>query len=125
MPFLLYHFIYRFIHKFREKTHINIVMSVSLPVILSIRVKQLGFPSIGGGVNCCWSSPVQSFLVPTPAKLMIIFYCLMALGLVQSLWIDFCENLCGGGLLKSLDIIQLSLRPGRGNGHLTRKPNPS
>jgi hypothetical protein len=26
--------------------------------------------------NCCWTSPVQSFLGPSPAGLMTIFYCL-------------------------------------------------
>jgi hypothetical protein len=29
-----------------------------------------------GRVNCCWSSPAQSFLVPSPAGLMKIFYTL-------------------------------------------------
>jgi hypothetical protein len=33
-------------------------------------------------VNCCWPSPGQSFLVPSPAGLMTIFYCLTALGVV-------------------------------------------
>jgi hypothetical protein len=27
-------------------------------------------------INCCWSSPAQSLLVPSPAGLMTIFYCL-------------------------------------------------
>jgi hypothetical protein len=27
-----------------------------------------------GLVNCCWSSPAQSFLVPSPARLLTIFY---------------------------------------------------
>jgi hypothetical protein len=44
-----------------------------------------------GSVNCCRSSPVQSFLVPSPAGLMSIFYCLSALGVVQlgrnNLWL--------------------------------------
>jgi hypothetical protein len=26
--------------------------------------------------NCCWTSPVQSFSGPSPARVMIIFYCL-------------------------------------------------
>jgi hypothetical protein len=34
-------------------------------------------------VNCCWPSPSQSFLVPSPAGLMTIFYCLRPLGVVQ------------------------------------------
>jgi hypothetical protein len=104
-----------------RKTHINVVMSLCLPVLLSIQVKQLGFPrccSIGR-VNCCWPSPVQSFLIPTPAELVTTFYTLTALRVVQSLWIDFRKNSCGRGLLKSLDIIQLSLKLGRDNGHLT------
>jgi hypothetical protein len=36
-----------------------------------------------GEVNCCWSSPAQSFLVPSPAGLMTIFYSLTTLGDVQ------------------------------------------
>jgi hypothetical protein len=31
-------------------------------------------------VNCRWLSPGQSFLVPSPAGLMTIFYCLTTLG---------------------------------------------
>jgi hypothetical protein len=31
-------------------------------------------------VNCCWPSPAQSFLVPSPAGLRTIFYSLTALG---------------------------------------------
>jgi hypothetical protein len=30
-------------------------------------------------VNCSWSSPAQLFLVPSPAGLMTIFYCLATL----------------------------------------------
>jgi hypothetical protein len=36
-----------------------------------------------GRVDCCWSSPAPSFLVPSPAGLMTIFYCLTTLGVVQ------------------------------------------
>jgi hypothetical protein len=32
-------------------------------------------------VKFCWPSPAQSFLVPSPAGLMIIFYCLTTLTL--------------------------------------------
>jgi hypothetical protein len=120
LPLLPYHSIYRYIHKKLRKTHINLVMSVCLPVLLSIRVKQLGFPSMSfdRSGKLLLVSPLQPFWVPvsTPAQLMTIFYCLTALGAVQSLWVNFRENLCGGGLLKSLDIIQLSLKLGRDNG---------
>jgi hypothetical protein len=34
-------------------------------------------------VNCCWSTPAQSFLVPCPPGLMTIFYCPTTLGVVQ------------------------------------------
>jgi hypothetical protein len=36
-----------------------------------------------GRVNCCWSSPPRSFLVPSPAGLMTIFYCPTTRGVVQ------------------------------------------
>jgi hypothetical protein len=38
-----------------------------------------------GRVNYCWVSPAQSHLVPSPAWLMIIFYCLTALVVVSEL----------------------------------------
>jgi hypothetical protein len=34
---------------------------------------------MAGRINWCWSSPAQSLLVPSPAGLMTIFYCLMML----------------------------------------------
>jgi hypothetical protein len=33
-------------------------------------------------VNCCWSSPAQSFLFPCSAGLRTIFHCLTVLGVV-------------------------------------------
>jgi hypothetical protein len=42
-----------------------------LPVRLSV-----------GGINCCWSSPAQSFSVPSAMGLITIFYCFTTLGVV-------------------------------------------
>jgi hypothetical protein len=36
-----------------------------------------------GRVNCCWSSPTQSFLVPSLFGLMTIFFCLTAVRIVR------------------------------------------
>jgi hypothetical protein len=33
-------------------------------------------------LNFCWSSPAQSFFVPSPAGIVAIFYCLTTLGIV-------------------------------------------
>jgi hypothetical protein len=41
-----------------------------------------------GRVNCCWSSPAESFLVQGPAELITIFFCFKALGVVQLLLCD-------------------------------------
>jgi hypothetical protein len=43
-------------------------------------------------VNCCWPSTAESFVVPSPAGLMIIFYCLTALGVVK---LDSDSEECG------------------------------
>jgi hypothetical protein len=40
-------------------------------------------------LNFCWPSPAQLFLVPSPAGLMTIFYCLTSLGVVQLLYSDY------------------------------------
>jgi hypothetical protein len=37
--------------------------------------------------DCCWPSPAQWFLVPSPTGLMSIFYCLTALG---AFWLTDC-----------------------------------
>jgi hypothetical protein len=34
-------------------------------------------------VNCCWPSPAQSFLVPSPAGLMTILFCLTTLRVIE------------------------------------------
>jgi hypothetical protein len=40
-------------------------------------------------VNCYWPSPAQSFLAPGPAGLMIVFFCLMTLGVIHLLsWLS-------------------------------------
>jgi hypothetical protein len=36
-------------------------------------------------VNCCWSSPAQSFSVPAPPGFVTIFFCLATLEIVQLL----------------------------------------
>jgi hypothetical protein len=36
--------------------------------------------------NCCWTSPAQSFLVPSSAGLITTFYCVMGLG------VESCSN---------------------------------
>jgi hypothetical protein len=45
-----------------------------------LRVCRCGAPCLTRGrsviYNCCWTSPAQSFLGPSPAGLMTIFYCL-------------------------------------------------
>jgi hypothetical protein len=43
-------------------------------------VSPLGWLPFGWLLNCCWHSPAQWFLVPSPTGLMTIFYCLTALG---------------------------------------------
>lgn len=45
-------------------------------------------------VNCCWRLSAQSFLVPSPTGLMIILFCLTALGVLQLLrpcWSSVCS----------------------------------
>jgi hypothetical protein len=42
-------------------------------------------------VNCCWSSPAQWCLVPSPAGPMTIFYCLTALGAFRPLQLQIVE----------------------------------
>jgi hypothetical protein len=50
-----------------------------------VTLRQLRFVDVGRPLcrkdrsvfyNCCWPSPAQSFLGPSPAGLMTIFYCL-------------------------------------------------
>jgi hypothetical protein len=71
--------------------------TVSRPVCLSVKhpsgaydqiciaVRRGGFVNVGRSLwrengsavhNCCWSSAAQSFSVPSPVGLVIIFYCL-------------------------------------------------
>jgi hypothetical protein len=52
-------------------------------IILKYEVRRRTIRVGSGRVNCCWSSPVQSFLVSSPAGFMTIFYCLTALGVVR------------------------------------------
>jgi hypothetical protein len=59
-----------------------------------------------GQVNCCWSLPAQSHLVPilSPAGLMTIFYCLTTLGVMQLTLTDWLTDYFSrlGKLLRAL-----------------------
>jgi hypothetical protein len=44
------------------------------------------------GYNCCWSSPVQSFLGPSPAGLVNIFYCLRFEALPGTGWPSYTSR---------------------------------
>jgi hypothetical protein len=45
-----------------------------------------------GRENCCWPSPAQSFLVPSLAELMIVFYSFTTLGILY-----YCVIICCRG----------------------------
>jgi hypothetical protein len=53
-------------------------------------------------LSCCWLSPAQWFLVPSPVGLMTIYYCLMALGAFRPLSCDSDFNCLIHPLLHSL-----------------------
>lgn len=58
-----------------------------------------------GSVNYCWSSPVQPFLVPSPAGLMSILFSLTTLRLKQLL---FCLCLYSSSQVR-FSMLQLAL----------------
>jgi hypothetical protein len=54
-----------------------------------------------GGVNCCWSSPAQSFLVPSSEWLVTTFYSLTTLRVMQLCNHSFFEKLTAAYILRN------------------------
>jgi hypothetical protein len=81
---LLYSWFY-FMHS-DQRGKSRSVTDICLLYITVVRFKQIktGTHML---VNCWWSSPAQSILVPSPAGLTIIFYCLMTLRVIRHTFI--------------------------------------
>jgi hypothetical protein len=60
------------------------------PAVAFICYQGYKWMSRSGRINCCWSSPAQSLLVPGPVGLMTIFFCIPTLEFAQlgSEWME-------------------------------------